>query len=243
MRPVRGSPRRRTPDSGVAAGVSAGLRLSPGVLPFTIKGLRFRSSPAPGRLWKGSHETRIAPSRSADRYSGTPSRWGVRSGISALICAARWSLSSHETNFHSRTQRKSAPHSLRSMGYEGKPITAPAPKLAALVFVRPGELRGARWSEFDLDGAEWRIPAERMKMGELHIAPLARRAVVILRELQALTGGLGFACSPSEAFNTITLINGLPALAIMKDSLRHALPKSHAVPHAAQHEWRYSRAH
>jgi integrase len=60
-------------------------------------------------------------------------------------------------------------------------------RLWRLVFVRPGELRGARWSEFDLDGAEWRIPAERMKMGEQHIVPLARQAVAILRELKALT--------------------------------------------------------
>lgn len=59
-------------------------------------------------------------------------------------------------------------------GYEGQPITAAALKLAPLVFVRPGELRGARWSKFDLDNAEWRIPAERMKMGEQHIVPLSR---------------------------------------------------------------------
>jgi integrase len=72
-------------------------------------------------------------------------------------------------------------------GYEGQPITAAALKLAPLVFVRPGELRGARWVEFDLDGAEWRIPAERMKMGEQHIVPLAHQAVAILRELKALT--------------------------------------------------------
>ena len=74
-------------------------------------------------------------------------------------------------------------------GYEGQPITAAALKLAPLVFVRPGELRGARWSEFDLDNAEWRIPAERMKMGELHIVPLSRQAIAILRELRELTGG------------------------------------------------------
>jgi integrase len=72
--------------------------------------------------------------------------------------------------------------------YEGQLVTAAALKLAPLVFVRPGELRGARWSEFDLDGAEWRIPGERMKMGEQHIVPLARQAVAILRELQPLTG-------------------------------------------------------
>jgi integrase len=50
------------------------------------------------------------------------------------------------------------------------------------------ELRGARWTEFDLDGAEWRIPGERMKMGNLHVVPLARQAVMILRELHALSG-------------------------------------------------------
>ena len=77
-------------------------------------------------------------------------------------------------------------------GYEGQPITAAALKLAPLVFVRPGELRGARWSEFDLDHAEWRIPAERMKMGEQHIVPLSRQAVAIVRELRELTGGGGF---------------------------------------------------
>jgi integrase len=73
-------------------------------------------------------------------------------------------------------------------GYEGQPITAGALKLAPLVFLRPGELRGARWAEFDLDGAEWRIPGERMKVGDLHVVPLARQAVVILRELHALSG-------------------------------------------------------
>lgn len=43
-------------------------------------------------------------------------------------------------------------------GYQGEPVTAAALKLAPLTFVRPGELRGAEWREFDLDGAEWRIP-------------------------------------------------------------------------------------
>ena len=61
--------------------------------------------------------------------------------------------------------------------------------LLALTFVRPGELRCAMWSEFDLDLAEWRIPGERMKMREPHIVPLSRQAVVILRKLLELTGG------------------------------------------------------
>jgi integrase len=47
----------------------------------------------------------------------------------------------------------------------------------------------AEWSEFDLDGATWRIPAARMKMGTEHIVPLSSRAVEILFELKPLTGG------------------------------------------------------
>jgi len=56
------------------------------------------------------------------------------------------------------------------------------------VFVRPGELRQAEWLEINLDTAEWRIPAQRMKMRELHIVPLSRQAVDILNELRPLTG-------------------------------------------------------
>jgi len=73
-------------------------------------------------------------------------------------------------------------------GYVGQPATHAALKLAPLVFVRPGELRAAEWSEFDLEAAEWRIPASRMKMGQLHIVPLSTQAVAILKELQPLTG-------------------------------------------------------
>src|SRR5437879_1874416 len=74
-------------------------------------------------------------------------------------------------------------------GYSGHPVTALALRLAPLVFVRPGELRAAEWSEFDLANAEWRIPAARMKMGELHIVPLSRQALAILPELQPLARG------------------------------------------------------
>jgi integrase len=78
---------------------------------------------------------------------------------------------------------------LRAMdSYVGTHIARCALRLAPLVFVRPGELRSAEWAEFDLDGTEWRIPAERMKARALHIVPLSRQAVEILRELHPLTG-------------------------------------------------------
>ena len=72
--------------------------------------------------------------------------------------------------------------------YAGQLATRCALRLAPLLFVRPGELRHAEWAEFDLDAAEWRIPAHKMKMREAHVVPLATQAMAILRELHPLTG-------------------------------------------------------
>jgi integrase len=78
---------------------------------------------------------------------------------------------------------------LRSIdSYRGSIVTRCALKLAPLVFVRPGELRHAEWSEIDFDGAEWRIPAKKMKAGVQHIVPLSRQALSVLWEIQPLTG-------------------------------------------------------
>lgn len=60
--------------------------------------------------------------------------------------------------------------------------------LAALIFVRPGELRHAEWTEFVFDKAEWCIPAGKMKMKEQHLMPLSDPAIAVLREIQPLTG-------------------------------------------------------
>ncbi len=73
-------------------------------------------------------------------------------------------------------------------GYSGAFTTCCAFKLAPLVFLRPIELSNAEWAEIDLDKAEWRIPAGKMKMKALHIVPLSTQAVAILRELHPLTG-------------------------------------------------------
>jgi len=78
---------------------------------------------------------------------------------------------------------------LRSIdGYSGDPATRAALQLSGLLFVRPGELRHAEWSEIDLDKAEWNIPAGKMKMRQPHLVPLSEQAVAILRKLQPLTG-------------------------------------------------------
>lgn len=73
-------------------------------------------------------------------------------------------------------------------GYSGQPSTQAAMKFAPLTFIRPGELRKAEWSEFDLAAALWRIPKEKMKMRDAHIVPLATQAVAIMRELEPHTG-------------------------------------------------------
>lgn len=80
-------------------------------------------------------------------------------------------------------------------GYKGLNITRAALQLAPLFFVRPGELRHAEWSEFDLDAAEWRIPSNRIKRtkqekasGAPHIVPLSRQALAILEDLKPYSG-------------------------------------------------------
>jgi len=73
-------------------------------------------------------------------------------------------------------------------GYDGQPTTRLALQLSALLFVRPGELRLARWREVDFGEAVWAVPAETMKMKRPHRVPLPRQAIVIFRELQGMTG-------------------------------------------------------
>ena len=86
--------------------------------------------------------------------------------------------------------RRDIPQFLTALeSYGGYRTTSIAMRLLMLTFVRTVELRGAEWTEFDLDGAEWRIPASRMKMHEPHIVPLSAQAVELLRELHSLTGG------------------------------------------------------
>lgn len=80
--------------------------------------------------------------------------------------------------------------------YKGKAETVIALRLLLLTFVRPSELREARWVEFDLNAvdaqrepaATWTIPGERMKRGRPHVVPLSKQATALLRQLHKLTG-------------------------------------------------------
>jgi integrase len=72
--------------------------------------------------------------------------------------------------------------------YAGDPVTRAALELLMLTAVRPGEVRGARWDEFDRDRALWRIPAERMKMATEHLVPLSRQALTVLSQVEPISG-------------------------------------------------------
>ena len=92
-------------------------------------------------------------------------------------------------HFASLTEPKEIGALLRIIDdYQGSTVTRCALQLAALVFVRPGELRHGEWTEIQLDLAEWRMPAAKMKMKRDHIVPLSMQAIKILEEIQPLTG-------------------------------------------------------
>jgi integrase len=72
--------------------------------------------------------------------------------------------------------------------YDGRRLTPLALRFLAHTFVCTGELRGAECPEFDLDGQQWRIPKERMKIGEQQVVPLSKQDLAILVDLKAFSG-------------------------------------------------------
>lgn len=101
----------------------------------------------------------------------------------------RGALKAPVAKHYSFLQENELPAYLEKLeAYDGSPETKLALRFLLLTFVRSNELRAAKWTEIDWNKAEWRIPAERMKMKELHIVPLSTQAIAILRDLQTHTG-------------------------------------------------------
>lgn len=91
------------------------------------------------------------------------------------------------THFASITEPAQVGEMLRAFeGFGGTFIVQCALKLAPMLFVRPGELRTAEWSQVDLAKAEWRYRVS--KTGVDHLVPLSSQAVAVLQDLHALTG-------------------------------------------------------
>lgn len=128
------------------------------------------------------------------------------------------------TNLASIKEPKAIGALLRDIdAYQGNYIVRAALRMAPYVFVRPGELRRAEWSEFDLEKAEWRIPASRMKMRQMHIVPLAKQVVAILEDLRQYTGHTRYLFTSlranSEPFSDATLIAALRRMGYDKDTM------------------------
>lgn len=117
-------------------------------------------------------------------------RYAIASDLTATdpTASLRGALTAPKVrHFSAVTEPKQVAELLRMIdGYEGTLTVTCALQLAPLVFVRPGELRAARWVDIDLEAAEWRYTVT--KTGTQHIVPLARQAVAIFRRLQPLTG-------------------------------------------------------
>ncbi|WP_224983013.1 tyrosine-type recombinase/integrase [Geomonas agri] len=119
-------------------------------------------------------------------------RYAVATGRADRNCAAdlKGALPPYKKSHLSAiTNPKAVAPLLRAIDdYKGTFPVKCALQLAALFFVRPGELRQAEWSEIDFDSKLWNIPASRMKMKQPHIVPLSTQAIAILTELQVVTG-------------------------------------------------------
>lgn len=101
----------------------------------------------------------------------------------------RGALKTPVTSHYSYLKAADLPEYLQKLeSYDGALQTRLALRFLLLTFVRTTELRAAEWTELDLEKAEWRIPASRMKMKEEHIVPLSRQAVQVLCELQKHSG-------------------------------------------------------
>ncbi|MBL3529609.1 MAG: tyrosine-type recombinase/integrase [gamma proteobacterium endosymbiont of Lamellibrachia anaximandri] len=119
-------------------------------------------------------------------------RYAIQTGRAAINPAADLVgvIKSERVNHRPALGRENLGPFLRELDQfeQIKEVTRLALRLLILTFVRPGELRGGRWSEIDFERKEWRIPAERMKMRAEHIVPLSSQAEAILEQLKPLVG-------------------------------------------------------
>lgn len=151
------------------------------------------------------------------QVAGQVFRYGIATGRCErdLSRDLKGALAPHAKRNQAAVTPDELPELLRAIdGYEtvGDRQTMLALRLLCLTFVRTGELIGATWGEFDLDGAAWIIPAERMKMRTEHVVPLSRQAIELLRELRAIGGGSRYVLpgrNPDKPISNNTLLFAL----------------------------------
>jgi len=128
--------------------------------------------------------------RSLQRISSVFS-FAIQSGIAETNSARELigTIKAPRVKHQPSLKREELPECLKRIdSYDGMLQTKIALRLLIHTFVRPGELRGARWDEFDLTKKEWQIPGERMKMNIGHIVPLTKQCIKLISELEPITG-------------------------------------------------------
>ncbi|PTQ88460.1 tyrosine-type recombinase/integrase [Agitococcus lubricus] len=124
------------------------------------------------------------------QWTGAIFRFAIATGRADVdpTPACRGAVKTRPVQHMTRINEKEIPELLSKIkNYDGEIVTKLAIQFMALTFVRTSEMIGAKWDEIDLDKAEWRIPAERMKMRTVHIVPLAKQTVSLLEELALYT--------------------------------------------------------
>ena len=146
--------------------------------------------------------------------------------------ALRGALKTYDVEHHAPLAKADIPaffDALATKARANRP-TEIALRLLAYLFTRPSELRGAAWAEFDLEAAEWRIPAERMKMGRPHVVSLPAQAVALLRELHTITGRGAWLFpntrQPKSRNEQFDIEQGYPAYGLWRAILSARLPRN-----------------
>jgi integrase len=166
---------------------------------------------------RGAHEM----SHRAMQYCGQIFRYAVVTGRAERNPASdlKGALKPAKHTHYAALEPKDLPEFLKTLERNDARLyvqTRLAIRLLMLTFVRTGELIKAAWDEFDLEAAEWSIPAERMKMRKPHIVPLSKQAIAIVRELHKLNGNrdwiLASAAKPRQHMSNNTILKALERL-------------------------------
>ncbi|MEE9451866.1 MAG: tyrosine-type recombinase/integrase [Gammaproteobacteria bacterium] len=120
-------------------------------------------------------------------------RYAVQTGVARYNPASELSgvTKNRKTEHRASLPREAMPRFLLDLSRyqeKGRLLTQLAIQLLTLTFVRPGELRGALWKEFDFEEQLWRIPSERMKMRTEHLVPLSNQALDVIKKIQTISG-------------------------------------------------------
>jgi integrase len=143
----------------------------------------------------------VAPSLAAKarQYLGGIVQYAIRHGLrdDGRLLSLRGAVPTHNaTSIPAATDPSTIARLMKAIEAYPTPVTRAALKLAALTAMRPGIVASARWDEIDLDGAEWSVPAGRMKTRHPHIVSLPSQALELLREMLAYTAGKEFVFPP-----------------------------------------------